>query len=87
MAGNISAVRAFAQRHPILNYYALVFAISWGGILTLVAPGHRCSQNKYTTADRAVDQTLNHVDEPVPAKKPRLTARHASGVETPRAGE
>ena len=39
MASNITAVRAFAQRHPFLNYYALVFAISWGGILTLVAPG------------------------------------------------
>jgi membrane protease YdiL (CAAX protease family) len=36
---SISAVRAFAQRHPVLNYYALVFGISWGGILVLVVPG------------------------------------------------
>jgi uncharacterized protein len=35
----MSAIRAFAQRHPVLSYYALVFAISWGGILILVAPG------------------------------------------------
>ena len=39
MATNVSAVRAFARRHPVLNYYALVFGISWGGILVLVLPG------------------------------------------------
>ena len=27
------------QKHPVLTYYALVFAISWGGILMIVAPG------------------------------------------------
>jgi membrane protease YdiL (CAAX protease family) len=32
-------IRAFARRHPVLSYYALVFTISWGGILALVAPG------------------------------------------------
>lgn len=31
-------LRAFARRHPISCYYLLVFAISWGGILVLVAP-------------------------------------------------
>jgi steroid delta-isomerase-like uncharacterized protein len=31
--------KAFIKKHPVLTYYALVFAISWGGILTLVAPG------------------------------------------------
>jgi membrane protease YdiL (CAAX protease family) len=36
---NLSAARAFTSRHPVLSYYALVFAISWGGILTIVAPG------------------------------------------------
>jgi membrane protease YdiL (CAAX protease family) len=39
MATNMSTARAFAQRHPALSYYILVFAISWGGILLLVAPG------------------------------------------------
>jgi uncharacterized protein len=34
----MSAVRTFARRHPVLSYYALVFTISWGGILILVAP-------------------------------------------------
>jgi membrane protease YdiL (CAAX protease family) len=32
-------IKAFIERHPVLAYYALVFAISWGGILILVAPG------------------------------------------------
>jgi uncharacterized protein len=31
--------RSFIQRHPVLTYYALVFAISWGGILSIVSPG------------------------------------------------
>jgi membrane protease YdiL (CAAX protease family) len=32
-------IKAFIERYPVLAYYALVFAISWGGILILVAPG------------------------------------------------
>ena len=32
-------IKAFIEKHPVLAYYALVFAISWGGILMLVAPG------------------------------------------------
>jgi hypothetical protein len=35
----MTAFRAFIQRHPVLTYYALVFAISWGGILIVVGPG------------------------------------------------
>lgn len=35
----MSAIRAVTQRHPVLAFYALVFAISWGGILILVGPG------------------------------------------------
>ena len=39
-AGNaLTSLRGFARRRPVLSYYALVFSISWGGILTLVAPG------------------------------------------------
>jgi uncharacterized protein len=34
----MSAVRGAIRRHPALSYYALVFAISWGGILLVVAP-------------------------------------------------
>jgi membrane protease YdiL (CAAX protease family) len=29
-------VKAFIKRHPVLTYYTLVFAISWGGILMLI---------------------------------------------------
>jgi len=30
---------AFIKRHPLLTYYALTFAISWGGVLIVVGPG------------------------------------------------
>ena len=35
----MAAIESFARRHPALTYYALVFVISWGGILLLVGPG------------------------------------------------
>jgi hypothetical protein len=34
----MTATRAFIKKHPVLSYYALVFAISWGGILLVVGP-------------------------------------------------
>jgi hypothetical protein len=34
----MAALVGFARRHPGLTYYALVFVISWGGILYLVGP-------------------------------------------------
>jgi hypothetical protein len=34
-----AAPMAFALRHPLLAYCAVVFAVSWGGILLLVGPG------------------------------------------------
>jgi membrane protease YdiL (CAAX protease family) len=35
----MTGIRGFIQRHPVLTYYTLVFAISWGGILSVVGPG------------------------------------------------
>ena len=33
-------IKAFIKKHPVLTYYALVFAMSWGGILLIVGgPG------------------------------------------------
>ena len=32
----MKTVRAFVKRHPVLSFYALVFAISWGGLLLVV---------------------------------------------------
>lgn len=32
-------MREFVRRHPIGSYFALTFAISWGGVLAVVAPG------------------------------------------------
>lgn len=34
----MDALAGFARRHPGLTYYALVFLISWGGILLLAGP-------------------------------------------------
>src|SRR5215217_5017588 len=36
----MTTIRAFVKRHPLLSFYALVFAIAWGGILILAGgPG------------------------------------------------
>ena len=34
----MSTIKTFIKRHPVLTYFALVFAISWGGVLILGAP-------------------------------------------------
>ena len=35
----MTTIKAFIKRHPVLSYFALTFAISWGGILLAVGPG------------------------------------------------
>jgi hypothetical protein len=35
----MKTITAFIKRHPVLTFYILAFAISWGGILILVGPG------------------------------------------------
>jgi membrane protease YdiL (CAAX protease family) len=36
----MTSIKAFAKRHPVLTYYALTFAISWGGLLLVIGgPG------------------------------------------------
>ena len=35
----MAVIESFARRHPGLTFYALVFVISWGGILLVVGPG------------------------------------------------
>src|SRR5215207_3490596 len=35
----MKTIRTFLKRHPVLAYYALVFTISWGGILFAVGVG------------------------------------------------
>jgi membrane protease YdiL (CAAX protease family) len=32
----MTTIRAFIDRHPVLTFYALAFAISWGAIFTLI---------------------------------------------------
>jgi len=34
----MATITAFIKRYPVLTFYALVFAISWGGLLILVGP-------------------------------------------------
>jgi len=35
----MKTIIAFIKRRPVLSYFALAFAISWGGILVVVGPG------------------------------------------------
>src|SRR5215207_9610538 len=35
----MTTIKAFIKRHPLLTYFALAFAVSWGGILIVVGPG------------------------------------------------
>lgn len=35
----MSTIKAFIKTHPVLTYYALTFAISWGGFLLVGGPG------------------------------------------------
>src|SRR5829696_10339024 len=35
----MKTIKAFIKSHPLLSYFALVFAISWGGILIVAGPG------------------------------------------------
>lgn len=35
----MSIIGTFIERHPVLSYFALTYAISWGGVLMVVAPG------------------------------------------------
>ena len=32
----MTAITVVIKRHPVLTFYALVFAISWGGILLVI---------------------------------------------------
>jgi hypothetical protein len=35
----VPAMTAFLRRHPTASSFALAFALSWGGVLAVVAPG------------------------------------------------
>jgi len=35
----MTTIKAFIKKHPVLTYFALTFAISWGCVLMVVGPG------------------------------------------------
>ena len=35
----MTTIKAFIKSHPVLSYFALVLAISWGGMLLLILAG------------------------------------------------
>jgi membrane protease YdiL (CAAX protease family) len=39
-------IKTFVEGHPVLSYFALVFAISWGGVLLVVGPWGIPATNK-----------------------------------------
>jgi CAAX protease family protein len=43
-------MRTIITRHPVLTYFALTFAISWGGFLVVVGPGGFASTSWQTDA-------------------------------------
>jgi hypothetical protein len=43
----MSAILAAGRRHPVLSYYVLAFAISWGSALTVVGPGGLLGTTQY----------------------------------------
>jgi hypothetical protein len=34
----MKTIKAFIKSHPLLSYFGLVLAISWGGVLIVVGP-------------------------------------------------
>jgi uncharacterized protein len=36
----MTTIQSFIKRHPLLTYFALVFAISWGGFVIVIGPGN-----------------------------------------------
>jgi membrane protease YdiL (CAAX protease family) len=46
----VTAIRAFIRRQPVATYFALTFAISWGGFLLVVGPGGFASTSWQTDA-------------------------------------
>lgn len=48
-------VKAFMTRYPVATYFAFTFAISWGGLLTVVGPGGFIGTAEPTSAQLPFD--------------------------------
>ena len=46
----MKTIKAFIKSHPLLSYFALVFAITWGGFVLAVGPGRiPATKEEFTT--------------------------------------
>src|SRR5215208_6052818 len=46
----MTTIKAFIKSHPLLSYFALVFAITWGGFVLAVGPGRiPATKEEFTT--------------------------------------
>ena len=45
----MTTIKAFVKRHPLLSFYALAFAITWGGLIKVVGgPSEIPRQRRYS---------------------------------------
>ena len=59
----MQTVMAFIKRHPVLTFYALPFALSWGGILIVDSGPRAPVKNPRITLIYAKNRFLIRADE------------------------
>jgi hypothetical protein len=68
----MSTIKTFIRKHSVLIYYALTFAISWGGILLVIGgPGAISNQWQSTNCYRSRSCHLFDPGRWTPVDRPR----------------